>query len=88
MNYTVSCSNSARCPGSFNATDSTGRNYTITNLTPNTHYTFSAVATNSIGSGEAGVVNITTPGKVTVCMYLCTVIYRSIATVFIVAILG
>ena len=70
MNYTVSCSNSARCPGNFNATDSTGRNYTITDLTPNTHYTFSVVATNSIGSGEAGVVNVTTPGKVTVCIYV------------------
>ena len=27
-----------------------------------TNYTFSVVATNSIGSGEAGVVMITTPG--------------------------
>ena len=72
VNYTVSCSNSARCPGSFNVTDSTGRNYTISNLTPNTHYTFSVVATNSIGSGEVGVVNVTTPGKVTVRMYIPT----------------
>ena len=29
-----------------------------------TNYAFSVVATNSIGSGEAGVVMITTPGKV------------------------
>ena len=28
-----------------------------------TNYTFSVVATNSIGSGEAGAVMITTPGK-------------------------
>ena len=28
-----------------------------------TNYTFSVVATNSIGSGEAGVVMITTPGE-------------------------
>jgi len=28
---------------------------------PGTNYTFSVVATNSIGSGEAGVVMITTP---------------------------
>ena len=31
-----------------------------------TNYTFSVVATNSIGSGEAGIVMITTPGKITV----------------------
>ena len=31
-----------------------------------TNYTFSVVATNSIGSGEAGVVMITTPpGEIT-----------------------
>jgi len=30
-------------------------------LMPGTNYTFSVVATNSIGSGEAGVVMITTP---------------------------
>ena len=30
-----------------------------------TNYTFSVVATNSIGSGEAGVVMITTSGKAT-----------------------
>ena len=28
-----------------------------------TNYTFSVVATNSIGSGEAGVMMITIPGK-------------------------
>ena len=28
-----------------------------------TTYTFSVVATNSIGSGEAGIVMITTPGE-------------------------
>ena len=37
------------------------RSYTITNLTPMTNYMFSVVATNSIGSGEAGVLMITTP---------------------------
>ena len=68
VSYTVSCSNSDRCPGSLNATDSTGRNYIITNLSPNTHYKFSVVATNSIGSGEAGVVNVITPGEDTVRM--------------------
>ena len=65
VNYTVSCSGDDACPRSFTTTDSTTRSYNITNLTPITSYTFSVVATNSIGSGEAGVVRITTPGKVT-----------------------
>lgn len=63
MNYTVSCSGDVTCPPSFTTTDNTTRSYTITNLTPMTNYTFSVVATNSIGSGEAGVVMITTPGQ-------------------------
>ena len=38
-----------------------------------TNYTFSVVATNSIGSGEAGVVNYTTSGKCTMCPIIrCT----------------
>ena len=64
VNYTVSCSGDM-CPPNFTTTDNTTRSYTITNLTPMTNYTFSVVATNSIGSGEAGVAIITTPGKVT-----------------------
>ena len=60
MNYTVSCSgDSATCFQNFTTTDNTTRSYTITNLTTMTNYTFSVVATNSIGSGEAGVVIIT-----------------------------
>ena len=73
VNYTVSCSGDNRCPTVDNAT----RSYTITNLTPMTDYTFSVAATNSIGSGEAGVVMISTPpGKVipTVHMYIQEVI--------------
>ena len=62
VSYTVSCSGDVICPPNFNTTDNTTRSYTITNLTPLTNYTFSVVATNSIGSGEAGVVMITTPG--------------------------
>ena len=69
MNYTVSCSGDITCPPNFTTTDNTTRSYTITNLTPMTNYTFSVVATNSIGSGEAGVVMITTPGKVQICTY-------------------
>ena len=62
VNYTVSCSGDVTCPPNFTTTDDTTRSYTITNLTIMTTYTFSVVATNSIGSGEAGIVNVTTPG--------------------------
>ena len=61
VSYIVSCSGDVTCPPNFTTTDNTTRSYTITNLTPMTDYTFSVVATNSIGSGEAGVVMITTP---------------------------
>ena len=61
VNYTVSCSGDVTCPPNFTTADNTTRNYTITNLTTMATYTFSIVATNSIGSGEAGVVMITTP---------------------------
>ena len=64
VNYTVSCSGDDTCPPNFTTTDNTTRSYTITNLNPTTYYTFSVVATNSIGSGKAGVVMITTPSKV------------------------
>ena len=60
-NYTVSFSSDVICPPNFTTTDNTTRNYTITNLTTMTNYTFSVVATNSFGSGEAGVLMITTP---------------------------
>ena len=71
VSYTVSCSGDVTCPPNFTTTDNTTRNYTITNLTPITNYTFSVVATNSIGSGEAGIVMITTPGIV-MNMYIYT----------------
>ena len=59
----MSCSGVVTCPPNFTTTDNTTRSYTITNLTPMTTYIFSVVATNSIGSGEAGAVIITTrPG--------------------------
>ena len=74
VNYTVSCSGDVTCPPNFTTTDSTTRSYTITNLTTMTTYTFSVVATNSIGSGEAGVVMITTPpGDVIVILHIHTV---------------
>ena len=68
VNYTVSCSGDVTCPPNFTTTDNTTRSYTITNFTPKTHYTFSVVATNFVGSGEAGVVMITTPGTYGRCM--------------------
>ena len=58
MNYTVSCSGDDACPPNFTTTEI---RIIIPNLTPMTTYTFSVVATNSIGSGEAGVVMITIP---------------------------
>ena len=64
VNYTVSCSGDAQCPPNFTTTNNTTRSHTVTNLTPMTNYTFSVVATNSIGSGKAGLVMITTPGKI------------------------
>ena len=74
VNYTVSCSGDVTCPPNFTTTDNTTRSYTITNLTSITTYTFSVVATNSIGSGEAGVVMITTPGKVIdMYDYVCSI---------------
>ena len=69
LNYTVSCSGDDTCPQNFTTSDNTTRSYTITNLTLMTNYTFSVIATNSIGSGEAGVVNITTPGRI-IDMYI------------------
>ena len=74
VNYTVSCSGDVTCPPNFTTTDNTTRSYTNANLTTMTNYTFSVVATNSIGNGEAGVVMITTPGKVASILmhiYLC-----------------
>ena len=61
VSYTVSCSGDFTCPPNFTTTDNTTRSYTITNLTTMTTYTFSVVATNSIGSGEAGLVAYSTP---------------------------
>ena len=63
VNYTVSCSGDVTCPPNFTTTDNTTRSYTITNLTTMTNYIFSVVATNSIGSGVADELLITTPGE-------------------------
>ena len=73
VNYTVSCSGDFTCPPNFTTIDNTTRSYTITNLTPNTYYVFSVVATNSIGSGEAGVVMIGNPPATTVTTTATTI---------------
>ena len=74
VNYTVSCSGDVTCPPNFTTTDNTTRSYTIANLTTMTNYTFSVVATNSIGREEAGVANITTPGEVIMHLHMFTVV--------------
>ena len=61
LSYTVSWDDGSTLQ-SFTTTDNTTRSYTIINLIPITNYIFSVVATNSIGSGEAGVQNYSTPG--------------------------
>ena len=61
ISYTVSW-NDGTTLQNFTTTDNTAISYTITNLTPMTNYTFSIVATNSIGSGEAGALVYSTPG--------------------------
>ena len=81
VNYTVSCSGDVTCPPNFTTTDNTTRSYTITNLTPMTTYTFSVVATNLIGNGEAGQVIFLTPTGESMhcganlmsnaCVYIC-----------------
>ena len=60
VNYTVLCSGDDACHENFTTTDDA---IVITNLTRNTYYEFSVRATNSIGSGEAGVANVTTPSE-------------------------
>ena len=70
MNYTVSCSGEDACPPNPSTTDNTTRSYNITNLTTMINYTFSVVATNSIGSGQAGTLNYIIEGKIVVCV--CT----------------
>ena len=74
VSFTVSCSGDVTCPPSFTTHDNTTRSYTITNLNTMTTYTFLVVATNSIGSGMAGVVMITVPSeKLKWCIIINTV---------------
>ena len=74
-NYTVSCAGDITCPSSFTTNDNTTRSFTINNLKQVTNYTFSVVATNCIGSGEAAVVMIKTPmGMISLYFIVCTYI--------------
>ena len=56
--YHVSCSGDAPCPQSYNTANNRTRSHTFTGFTPKSYYTFSVIAINSIGSGEAGVVMV------------------------------
>ena len=80
VNYTVSCSGDVTCPPNFTTTDNTTRSYTITNLKTDAYYVFSVVATNSIGSGEAGVVTIGNPPTTTVAPTTTATVASSVDT--------
>ena len=56
--YRVSCSGDAPCPQSYNTSNNQTRSHIFTGFTASSYYTFSVVAINSIGSGEAGVVMV------------------------------
>ena len=83
VNYTVSCSGDVTCPPNFTTTNS---RIIISKLAPVTTYTFLVVATNSIGSGKAGVMIITTPGvgKYSTCMHRCSMCVTNVCKYFII----
>ena len=58
ISYTVSCSSNSACPAAVTVYNATSIN--LTNLMTRTMYTISVIATNLIGDGEAGLLNITT----------------------------
>lgn len=62
VNYTISCSGHPSCPPDIIISGNTTR-YTIPNLLPETNYTFAVIASNSIGSGNAGTLMITSPSS-------------------------
>ena len=83
VNYTVSCSGDVTCPPNFTTTNS---RIIISKLAPMTNYTFSVVATNSIGCGKASVIIITTPGvgKYSTCMHRCSMRVTNVCKYFII----
>ena len=86
VNYTVSCSGNVTCPPNFTTTDNITRSYIITNLTPMTTYTFSVVATNSIGSGEPYIVTIGNPPTTTITTTVTATVASSVDTTTITSI--
>ena len=68
MNYTVSCSGDVQCPSTFTTADNTTRSYTVTNLNSAVSYTFTVVASNSLGSGQPATYT-TTPLSGIYCMH-------------------
>ena len=70
VNYLVSCSGVYNCPDRFITKDNSTQNLAYRGLNVMATYIFSVVATNSFGSGEAGVVIITTPGQITLHEYV------------------
>ena len=75
VNYIVSCSGAHSCPVRLITKDNSTHNVAYRGLNVMTTYIFSVVATNSFGSGEAGVVMITTPGEITLHEYICSYYY-------------
>jgi len=71
INYTISCTGHLSCPNITTPDNSTS--YTIPNLRPEIDYTFVVVATNSIGSGDAGTLMFTSPSRKDhdVCVTYC-----------------
>ena len=79
--YHVSCSGDAPCPQSYNTTNNHTRSHTFTGFTPNSYYTFSVVAINSIGSGEAGIMMIGEIINATIAPSVATSISKDMITI-------
>ena len=75
--YNMSCSGDPPCPQSYNTSNNQTTTYTFIGFTANSSYTFSVVAINSIGSGEAGVVTV---GEITTTTIAPSVVTMSTAT--------
>ena len=56
-NYTVTCSG-PQCPQDFTTADNATRSYNLTNLSSADNYTFTVVASNSLGDGKPAVLMI------------------------------
>ena len=79
--YHVSCSGDAPCPQNYNTTNNHTKSHTFTGFTPNSYYTFSVVAINSIGSGEAGIVMIGEIINATIAPSVATSIGKGMITI-------